>query len=185
MTITTEEGLMNTFRSMALALVACAGVLSVTACSAGITTASSASSPATSPGATGHSASASASAPGAAPSASTIALSEPPGSFPVPAGVKLADNVVISGTVILFFSGITPAKVLAFYTKALPQAGYKITGSEMVGEAGGTAAVMFTGHGFKGEVASVTHFTDNPGTPAGNLPGLPHKDVTSIELYTQ
>jgi hypothetical protein len=114
-----------------------------------------------------------------------FALSEPPGSFPVPTGVKLADNVVISGTVILFFSGITPAEVLAFYTKALPQAGYKITGSEMVSEAGGTAAVMFSGHGFKGEVASVTNFTDNPGTPAGNLPGLSHKDVTSIELYSQ
>jgi len=181
---------MKRFRSMMLALVAGAGVLSVTACTAGVTTASSANSPATSPAAaghnaTGHSASAAASSPGAAPSASMFALSEPPGSFPVPAGVKLADNVVISGTVILFFSGITPAKVLAFYTKALPQAGYKITGSEMVSEAGGTAAVMFSGHGFKGEVASVTHFTDNPGTPAGNLPGLPHKDVTSIELYTQ
>ena len=181
---------MKRFRSMMLALVAGAGVLSVTACTAGVTTASSASSPATSPpaaghSAAGHSASAAASSPGAAPSASMFALSEPPGSFPVPAGVKLADNVVISGTVILFFSGITPAKVLAFYTKALPQAGYKITGSEMVSEAGGTAAVMFSGHGFKGEVASVTHFTDNPGTPAGNLPGLPHKDVTSIELYTQ
>jgi len=184
---------MNTFRSMALALVACAGILSVTACSAGITTASSASTPATSAAVAGHGtsataghgASAAASSPGAAPSASTFALSEPPGNFPVPAGVKLADNVVISGTVILFFSGITPAKVLAFYTKALPQAGYKITGSEMVSEAGGTAAVTFSGHGFKGEVASVTNFTDNPGTPAGNLPGLPHKDVTSIELYSQ
>jgi hypothetical protein len=184
---------MNTLRSMALALVACAGILSVTACSAGITTASSASTPATSAAVAGHGtsttaghgASAAASSPGAAPSASMFALSEPPGSFPVPAGVKLADNVVISGTVILFFSGITPAKVLAFYTRALPQAGYKITGSEMVSEAGGTAAVIFSGHGFKGEVASVTNFTDNPGTPAGNLPGLPHKDVTSIELYSQ
>jgi hypothetical protein len=174
---------MNAFRSKALTLVAGAATLSLTACTAGVTTASSASSPATSPAAPSRSAAAS--SPGAAPSASTIALSEPPGSFPVPAGAKVADNVVITGTVILFFSGITPAKVLAFYTNALPQAGYKITGSEMVSEAGGTAAIMFSGHGFKGEVASVTNFTDNPGTPAGNLPGLPHKDVTSIELYTQ
>jgi len=181
---------MNAFRSKALTLVAGAATLSLTACTAGVTTASSASSPATSPAAPSRSAavaasSPGASSPGAAPSASTIALSEPPGSFPVPAGAKVADNVVITGTVILFFSGITPAKVLAFYTNALPQAGYKITGSEMVSEAGGTAAIMFSGHGFKGEVASVTNFTDNPGTPAGNLPGLSHKDVTSIELYSQ
>jgi hypothetical protein len=176
---------MNTFRSMALALVAGAATLSVTACSAGVTTASSASSPATTPAAAGHSASAAASPPAAAPAASTISLSEAPGSFPVPAGVKVADNVVVSGTVILIFSGVTPAKVLAFYTKALPQAGYKITGSEMVGQAGGTAAVMFTGHGFKGEVASLTNFTASSGSPAGSLPGLPRKDVTSIELFSQ
>ena len=125
---------MNAFGSKALTLVAGAATLSLTACSAGVTTASSATSPAVSPAATSHSASAAASSPGAAPSASMFALSEPPGSFPVPTGVKLADNVVISGTVILFFSGITPAKVLAFYTNALPQAGYKITGSEMVSE---------------------------------------------------
>ena len=131
---------MNAFRSKALTLVAGAATLSLTACTAGVTTASSASSPATSPAAPSRSAAAAASSPGAAPSASTIALSEPPGSFPVPAGAKVADNVVITGTVILFFSGITPAEVLAFYTKALPQAGYKITGSEMVSEAGGTAA---------------------------------------------
>ena len=175
---------MNTFRSMALALVACAGVLSVTACTAGVTTASSASAPATNPAATGHSASAAASSASAAPSASTLAISVPPGSFPVPAGAKVAYNVVVTGTVIVFFSGIIPAKVLAFYTTALPQAGYRITGSEMASTAGGTAVIMFTGHGLKGEVAAITDFTAAPGTPGGNVSGLPKKDVTSIDLFT-
>lgn len=83
---------MNTFRSMALALVACAGVLSVTACTAGVTMAST---------------------------------------------------------------------------------------------AGGTAVIMFTGHGFKGEVAAVTDFTAAPGSPGGSVTGLPKKNVTSIDLFSQ
>jgi hypothetical protein len=178
---------MKTLRSMALALVACAATLSVTACTAGVTTASSASSPATSPAATGHSASAAASSPSAAhsapvPSASTVTISGPPGSVPVPAGAQVEDNVVVTGTVIVIFSGVTPAKVLAFYTEALPRAGYRITGSEMTDVAGGTAAIMFSGHGFTGEIAAVTDFTASPNSPGGNIPGLPHKDVSTFEL---
>jgi hypothetical protein len=182
MTRTTEEGLMNAFRSKALTLVAGAATLSLTACTAGVTTASSASSPATSPAGPSRSAAAAASSPGATPAASTVAISGALGSFPVPTGAKVADNVVLDQQVIIIFSLITPAKVLAFYTGALPHAGYRITGSEMVSEAGGTAAIEFSGHGFTGEIAAVTDFTATPGTPGGNIPGLGSKDVTSVEL---
>src|SRR5579863_5201149 len=142
MTRTTEEGLMNAFRPKVLALAAGAATLSLTACAAGVTSAStassasSASSPATSPAAPSQSASAAASAPGAAPSASTVEVTGQLGSFQVPAGAKVADNVVLPGQVIIIFSGITPAKVMAFYTAELPQAGYRISSSEMVSEAG-------------------------------------------------
>ncbi len=179
---------MNAFRPKALALVAGAATLSLTACSAGITTASSAgsassaSSPATSPAAPTLSASAAASSPGPAPSASTVEVTGQLGYFPVPAGAKVADNVVLDQQVIIIFSMITPAQVLAFYTSALPRAGYKITGSEMVSEAGGTAAIEFSGRGFTGEIAAVTKFTATSGAPAANIPGLGNKDVTSIEL---
>lgn len=171
---------MNTFRSMALALVACAGVLSMTACSAGITTASSASTPATSPGATGHSASAAAAAPGAVPSASTIALSGSLGNFPIPVGAKVAENVVIDKQIVILFTLITPANVEAFYTKALPQAGYTVSASELVNEAGGTAFIEFSGHGYKGDIAAVANFTS--GGPGGSVPGLGHKNVSTITL---
>ena len=173
---------------MALALVAGAGVLSVTACTAGVTTASSASSPATSPAATGHSAtghsaSAAASSPGAAPSASTVAVSGPLGNFPIPVGAKVAENVVIEKQIVILFTRITPANVEAFYTKALPQAGYTVSGSELVNEAGGTAFIEFSGHGYKGDIAAVANFTS--GGPGGSVPGLGHKNVSTITLMPQ
>ena len=179
---------MNAFRLKVLALAAGAATLSLTACAAGVTSASSASSassagsPATSAAAPSQSASAAASAPGAAPSASTVEVTGQLGSFPVPAGAKVADNVVLPGQVIIIFTLITPAKVLAFYTAELPQAGYRITSSESVSEAGGTTAIVFSGHGFTGTIASVTNFTAASGTQAANVPGLGHKNVTSVEL---
>ena len=181
---------MNSLRSKALALVAVAGAatLSLTACATSASSTSSAgsasspSSPATSPAVTSQSASAAASSPTAAPSASTVQVTGQLGSFQVPAGAKVADNVVLPGQVILIFSGIDPAKVLAFYTAELPQAGYRISSSEMVSEAGGTAAIVFSGHGFTGTIASVTNFTAASGTQAANVPGLGHKNVTSVEL---
>jgi hypothetical protein len=184
MTRTTEEGLLNTFRPKALALVAGAATLSLTACTAGGTTASSASSPATSPAAPSlsTSASAAASSPAPAPSGSTVEVGGLLGYFPVPAGAKVADNVVLDERVIIIFSLITPAKVLAFYNAALPRAGYKISGSEMLSLGGGTGVIEFSGRGFRGEIAAVTKFTAAPGAPAANIPGLGHKDVTSVEL---
>jgi hypothetical protein len=188
MTRTTEEGLMNSFRFKALALVAGVAALSLTACSTGVTTASSASSPsspgtpATSAAAPSQSASAAASSPGPAPSASSVVVTGQLGSFPVPVGAKVADNVVLPGQVIIIFSLITPAQVLAFYTAELPREGYRISSTEMVSEAGGTAAILFTGHGFSGTIAAVTNFTAASGTQAASIPGLGHKNVTSVEL---
>ena len=176
---------MNSFRPKALALVVGAATVSLTACTAGVTTASSAgsaSSPATSPAAPSLSASAAASSPGPAPSASTVEVGGVLGYFPVPAGAKVADNVVLDEKVIIIFSRITPANVMAFYAAALPQAGYRIASSEMLSLGGGTATIEFSGRGYTGEIAAVTNFTAAPGTPAANVPGLGHKNVTSVEL---
>jgi ABC-type phosphate transport system substrate-binding protein len=87
---------MNTYyRSAAVALTACAASLSLTACTAGTTTASTA---ATSPAAR-NSSSASASALASvshaapAPAGRTIKVSGEFGSFPIPARAKVAENV--------------------------------------------------------------------------------------------
>lgn len=179
---------MNTFRPKALALVVGAATLSLTACSAAAPTASSAgaassaSSPATSPAVPSGSASVAASSPGPAPSASTVEVTGLLGYFQVPAGAKVAYNVVLDQKVIIIFSGITAADVMAFYTAELPQGKYRITDSEMLPEGGGTALIEFSGRGFRGEIASVTNFSAAPGVPAANVPGLGHKDVTSVEI---
>lgn len=169
---------MHTFRSMTLALVACAGILSVTACTAGVTTASSASSPVTSPAAPTHGPSAAASSPGAAPAASTVAISGI-GSFPIPSGAKVAENVVTTQATILFFTGIAPAAVSAFYTTALPRAGYTVDENAVIHASGTTEAIIeFSGHGFKGDMAALATFND----PGVTIAGLGHKNVTEVTL---
>lgn len=167
---------MITYRPAALALVTCAAIVSVTACSAGITTASS---PATSHAATSRSAPAAASSPGAVPSASTVAISGPLGSFPVPAGAKVAENIATNQEIIIFFSGIIPAKVSAFYATALPRAGYTVSGNSVIRISGvDEVAIQFSGHGYKGMIAALANFPSS----GVSIAGLGHKNVTSIEL---
>ena len=164
---------MNAVRSIALTLAACAATLSVTACAAGITTASS---PTTSPAGTSAS---SASSARPATSASTVAVSGALGSFPVPAGAKVAENVAANQEIIIFFSGITPPKVSAFYATALPRAGYTVSDNSVISVSGvNEVAIQFSGHGYKGMIAALANF------PNGGviIAGLGHKNVTNITL---
>src|SRR5260370_18916187 len=119
----TEGRQMKRYRLAALALTACAAILSVTACTAGTTTSShapsrsAASSTTTSPSAT---------TPTPIP-ASSVSVAGPIGSFPIPAGAKVAENAGLNrGTLVVITSG-TAAKALNFYESILPQARYTIT----------------------------------------------------------
>jgi hypothetical protein len=167
---------MNTYRAAALALVTGVAAWSLTACTAGSTTASS---PATSPGASSQSASAAASSPAPVVAASTVTISGSLGSFPVPAGAKVAEKVDTSQEILVFFSGISPAKVSAFYAAALPQAGYAVTGNTLIRVSGvSEALIQFTGHGYTGNIATLAKFNG----PSLRIAGLGHKNVTTISL---
>jgi hypothetical protein len=164
---------MNRYRPAAVALAACAANLSLAACSAGITTASTATTTAAAVSRSGSSASASASAA----AGHMLQVSGKVGSFPVPTGAKIAENVASSEETVVFFSAITPAKVSSFYAQALPQAGYTITTNSVFSQSGSTVAlIQFTGHGFKGNIDALSKFTD----PDVSLAGLGHKNVTTI-----
>ena len=182
---------MNKYRSAALALAACAAAGPVAACSAGVSVAGSAASSATTNSATtnsaatnsaaasSHGASSGASSPGAAVSASTVTVGGSIGSFPVPAGANVAENVSEGKNVIIFFGRVTPAKVASFYTTALPRAGYAITSNDVIGVSGGTEAeIVFSGHGYKGEIVALSNFSET----SVNIAGLGHKNVTNISL---
>ena len=172
---------MNTYRAAALALVTCAAAWSLTACTAGSTTASSpaASSPATGPAAASRSASTAASSPAPVVAASTVTISGSLGSFPVPAGAKVAEKVDTSQQIIVFFSGISPAKVSAFYAAALPQAGYAVTANSLISVSGASEAlIQFTGHGYTGNIATLARYNG----PSLGIAGLGHKNVTTISL---
>jgi hypothetical protein len=168
---------MGNYRSVALALATCANSLTVAACTAGITTATT---PATSAAASSRSASvAAASTPGTASPGRMIAISGSIGSFPVPAGAKVAENVADGQQVIVLFSAVAPTQVSSFYATALPRAGYAISGNSLVSEGGGTEAIIeFSGHGYKGNIATLSHFSG-----AGvSVAGLGTKNVTTISL---
>lgn len=173
---------MNTYRSAAVALTACAASLSLTACTAGTTTASTA---ATSPAArNSSSASASASASQAAPALAgrTIKVSGEFGSFPIPARAKVVENVASDPGAIVFFDRVTPAKVSSFYAQALPRAGYTITVNSVISQSGGTVAfIQFTGHGVKGTIDALSKFTDS----SVSIAGLGHKNVTTISIRSK
>lgn len=170
---------MSNYRSAVLALATCAASLSVAACTAGITTASSpaTSAPATSAPAPTRSASVAAAASSPASSGRMIAVSGSVGSFPVPAGAKVAENIVDSKEVIVIFGSVTPAKVSSFYATALPRAGYAISGNSLVTDGGGTVVfIEFSGHGYKGNIDGLSKVPDS----GGSVPGFPSKNVTTI-----
>jgi len=170
---------MNKYRSVAAALTACAASLSLAACAAGTTTVGTTTT--TSPAAPGSSsapspASASASASPALASR-TITVAGDVGSFPVPAGANVAENIASSQETVIIFDKITPARVSSFYARALPQDGYTITTNSVISQSGGTAAIIqFTGHGFSGNIDALSEFTDS----AVSVAGLGHKNVTTI-----
>jgi hypothetical protein len=163
---------MNKYRSAALTLAACAASLAVAACSAGTPTASSVG---TSTGTPSQSGSASAASSAAAIPGRAVAVKGKLGSFPVPAGAKVVENMPGHQSFLLVFGLVTPADVSRFYATALPQAGFTVTTNAMLHQGGDTGAyIVFTGHGLKGSINSLVQF------PGYNLVGIGDKNVTSV-----
>ncbi|HEU5388312.1 MAG TPA: hypothetical protein VFV73_20640 [Streptosporangiaceae bacterium] len=183
---------MNTYRNVAVALAAGAACLSLAACSAGITTASSAGADAASSRSAAAVASSASAAAMASASASAsraaagrmIKLDGLSVSFPVPTGAKVIENMAMNvdgKQTAIFFTLVTPAKVASFYTAALPRDGYKVTTNSLLSQTGSTVAfIQFSGHGIKGTIDSLAKFTESVG-----IPGLGHKNVTTISLQSK
>jgi hypothetical protein len=167
---------MSKYRSATAVLTACAASLSLAACSTGITTVSTTTTSPAAPSSSPASASASASASPALASR-TIHVGGEVGSFPVPAGAHVAENVASSQETIIIFDKITPAKVSAFYARVLRQHGFTVTTNSVVSQSGATAAIIqFTGHGLIGNIDALTNFNDS----TVSLAGLGHENVTTI-----
>jgi ABC-type phosphate transport system substrate-binding protein len=170
---------MINYRSAALTLAACAAGLAVTACTAGITTASSptTSAPAPTRSASVRAAASSRAPSGRAPSGRMIKVTGSVGSFPVPTGAKVTENIAIDQKdVVVAFNSVTPANVSSFYATALPRAGYTISGNSVVTQGGSIVAfVFFSGHGYKGDIGALS----KPPASEANL-GLGTKNVTTI-----
>jgi hypothetical protein len=164
---------MNKYRSAALALATCAAGLSVAACASGTPAASSAgtSASASSTSTSGISLTTTAPTTGAPIPGRSVTVKMALGTFPVPAAAKVVENM--AG--LLVFGSITPSDVSRFYATTLPKDGYTVTINSMLHKAGDSGAyIVFTGHGYKGTVDSLTQF------PGYSLAGLGDKNVTTI-----
>ena len=148
----------------------------------GTTTASTATTSPAARNSTSASASASASQSAPALASRTIKVSGEFGSFPIPAGAKVVENVASDRGAIVFFDRVTPAKVSSFYAQALSRAGYTITTNSVISQSSGTVAfIQFAGHGVKGTIDALSKFTDS----SVSIAGLGHKNVTTISIRSK
>jgi hypothetical protein len=96
------------------------------------------------------------------------------GSFPIPSGAQVAANIACGKGDIIEAGPVTPAAASAFYTSALPHAGYTIT-ENTLGSAPGTGApngietVIFTGHGYSGVIIAMANLS----SAASGAPSAP------------
>ena len=129
---------MNPYRTAVLAAAACAAGISLAACSV-TTTASPASSPAA--------------------ASSTVSVSGPIGTFPVPPGAQVIDDGTDNGHYDIVFGSVSPSEVSGFYTTALPRAGYTIiSNSSATGGSFSGTGIWFTGHGYNGQIGALSSF---------------------------
>jgi hypothetical protein len=164
---------MTSYRRAAFALAACTVGLAA-ACSAGITSASPPKAPTTpashhpAPPPT-HPA-----APSPSPSLTASAVSVTGlGSFPIPSGAQVAANIACGKGDIIEAAPVTPAAAAAFYTSALPKAGYTITTNTLgsVPGSGGIETVIFTGHGYSGVIIATANVS-SAGSGAASAPAI-------------
>jgi hypothetical protein len=163
---------MSSYRRAAFTLATCVVGLTA-ACSAGITSASPPKAP-TAPAShhpappPTHTAAPSSSPAASAGKASVAGL----GSFPIPSGAQVATNLACGKGDIIEAGPVTPAAAAAFYTSALPKAGYIITQNTLgsIPGTGGIETVIFTGHGYSGLIIAMANLssaaTGAPSTPA-------------------
>lgn len=187
---------MNAYRRVALAAMTCTAGLSLAACSAGIIT----TSPESHAAAPARPAAASHSAPPHSPSASpkpspsptsspvrTIRVNAPIRTFPIPPGTQVLVNESCPKHVSVMVGPVTPSKAAAFYSAALPRAGYTITGN-ITGNDPSTGKPVtdleLTGHNFSGMIFAVADASSgqSPNASLGSFEGAMSKNVVEITM---
>lgn len=164
---------MLTYRGTVMAVLTCAAGLSLAACSAGITTAKppeshsrtssrAGSSPIAS---SSHSPSRSPSPSASASPVATVHVNAPIGSFPIPPGARVIANMSCPKQILLGMSPVTPSRASAFYTAALPAAGYKISSNIQTGSSENVTLIGFSGHGYTGSISAAADL-NAAGVPA-------------------
>jgi hypothetical protein len=186
-----KGNLMNAYRRMAVAVITGAAGLSLAACTVGISSAGPGTSlsPSASRAGSSPTVPSSHSAPPQPSPAATVSVNAPISSFPIPAGAAVVYNISCARLISIIVSPVTPSQSSAFYTTALPRAGYKIednitTADPNTGAAQGLAEIEFSGHGYKGTIATMANLgAEASADPSlGTLPSDMTKNVEEITL---
>jgi len=92
--------------------------------------------------------------------ASTVSVSGPIGRFPVPPGAQLIEDGTDNGHYDIVFGSVSPSEASRFYTTALPRAGYTIISNSSVaaGNSFSGTGILFTGHGYNGQIGALSSF---------------------------
>ena len=180
---------MSTYRRTAMAVITCVAGLSLTACSVGITTARTGTSPSVIASHTGssptagpsHSAPPSQSASPRPSPVPTASLNAAIPSFPIPPGSSVVYNLSCLKQISVMVNPVTPSQSSAFYTTALPRAGYKIVDTLATD---GLDEIDISGHGYTGSIATITDVSAEPssGPSLGTLPSNMTKNVEQIVM---
>jgi hypothetical protein len=99
------------------------------------------------------------SAPSLAAAGSTVSVSGPIGSFPLPPGAQLINDGRGNGHYDIVFGSVSPSEASRFYITALPRADYTITSnSSATGNSFTGTGIWFTGHGYNGQIGALSSF---------------------------
>jgi hypothetical protein len=182
---------MHRHRRTAPAIAACAAGLTLAACNAGITSVKPPATARPAPATPAHTAAQSPASAAASSSASSSATATAQGntvqvtglgSFPIPPGAKTTSVAVCSKFTIIELGSVTPAQASAFYTSALPAAGYKVSLDTLSTDpaTGAVSDFMFNGHGYAGSIATAASL--DTGTPSAHASaGAPGGDDKNFE----
>jgi hypothetical protein len=140
-------------------------IAALAACSAGITSGSSVSSVPTKPVSGG----------------STITLAAPLGSFPIPRGATVLQSVVAANGYSITLGNVTATAADSFYSTALPTDGFVIGQHQSASGSGASGTgMLFTGHGYKGEIATINLADPSALASFAGMPSLPASLGTTI-----
>jgi hypothetical protein len=120
-----------------------------------------------------------------------VKLSARAGSLPVPPGAQVLANQSCPKQVFVMLGPVKPSQASAFYTQALPRAGYSITSNILTSDPGngapdGFLELDFAGHGYTGTMIGAEDLSSEASAAPsmGSFSGALTKNVVEVMMFS-